>query len=456
MSLSRGGDPSAAPAPRSVWWRRDSLFVRLLVLQIVLVSAVVLVFGTLFYVERSRGIARLQAHFWGPAVTFAMAHPIDHPLAPDTPVRRQRLAPPERALPVLSPRARVLRDAMALQGVTVVGSLLAPEDGSLRLWLEIQDARGGVRWIQMSGDLVESVWPVRLGLALLTAIVLLVGASWYFTRRLILPLQHLRARMDVVHPADLGAALPPPPDPKAPPEISAIAGAHHRLLERLVSHERERSLLLAGASHDLRSPLGRIRLAAQLLPEESGVARRRDVILRNVDVADALVESFLDHVRAGELPLTETVDLCAAVGKAAADRQAAGQAVDVRVPSAPILLMSANAVLVDRVFANLLDNACRHGRPPVRIHVCRSVEGVQVDVEDAGNGIPPAQRALALSAFGRGDASRGTPGTGLGLAIVQRVMNRLGGRLELHSEPGLNRVRLVWPMDMTGRGAGAA
>ncbi len=444
------------PLSRRLLPRADSLFVRLLGLQIVLVTSVVLVFGVLFYMERSRAIARLQAHFWGPAIEDVLSRPIDRPLPPGSPVLRQQIVEPTDTLPLplRTPRSIAMNEALAEQGLVVEASALVRSRGRFRVWLRVrEDAPGAAaRWMELSGDLVESVWPLRLAAAVGVAGLLLAAASWYFTRRLTRPLQRLREHIDVVHPRRLmaDAPSPPPQDPAAPPEVAAIAAAHHRLLVRLTEHERERALLLAGVSHDLRSPLGRIRLAAQLLPEDAGVARRRDVILRNVDAADRLIGSFLDHVRAGELPLDETVDVGAVARKVQTDAASAGHAVALTLPpeDAPApRLTQCNGVLVERTIANLVDNALRHGHPPVRLAVAvdRAAGCLRVDVEDAGPGIPPEQRELALSAFGRGDASRSTPGTGLGLSIVQRVCARLGGRLDIQTEPGMNRMRLVFP-----------
>jgi len=229
-------------------------------------------------------------------------------------------------------------------------------------------------------------------------------------------------------------------------EVVEIAHAWDELRQRLARHERERSLLLAGVSHDLRSPLSRIRLAAELLPEAEGVEARRSTIVRNADLADKLVGSFLDLVQAGQLVPDQRVDLCEAARRVVA---AQGPGADIRlaVPSKPVWLTRAHPLLVERLIGNLVDNALRYGRPPVSVVVQDpggEVTGASLSVRDEGDGIPPARRARAQEAFWRGDPSRGVAGTGLGLAVVRQAAGRMDATLSFDGPPGFE-VRVTWP-----------
>jgi two-component system, OmpR family, osmolarity sensor histidine kinase EnvZ len=229
--------------------------------------------------------------------------------------------------------------------------------------------------------------------------------------------------------------------------VQAIDEAWRTLRAWLEQQERERALLLAGVSHDLRSPLGRIRMAAELLPDAAGVAPRREVIVRNAALADRLVGSFLDHVRSGELPLDETVDVAALARSVTAPLQRPANELRVEAPST-LPVEHANAVLIERVMANLLDNAFAHGQAPVVLRVSAEEGLARIEVEDQGPGVAPEQQSVLLQAFARGDASRAHPGLGLGLAVVHRVALRLNGSVvfvparESHGPA----VRVQWPL----------
>ena len=102
-------------------------------------------------------------------------------------------------------------------------------------------------------------------------------------------------------------------------------------------------------------------------------------------------------------------------------------------------------LLLERLLANLVDNAMRHGRPPVLIRLRADGGDAVLDVADHGPGIAPAARARLTQAFARGDASRATPGTGLGLAIVQQIVRRMGGTLSFEVVDGAPCVRVRLP-----------
>jgi len=103
-------------------------------------------------------------------------------------------------------------------------------------------------------------------------------------------------------------------------------------------------------------------------------------------------------------------------------------------------------LLLERLLANLVDNAMRHGKPPVLIRLSRDAAGVVIDVEDHGPGIAPDTRERLTQAFARGDASRGTPGTGLGLAIVRQIVQRMHGALSFENVDGAPCVRVRLPV----------
>jgi two-component system osmolarity sensor histidine kinase EnvZ len=426
------------------WRPFDSLFARLLLLQVGVVLALIVVFGGLVYVERNVAVARLVAERWAPALRQAAGwHDRVARAAPPAVLRSAERPPLALPAPQATPRMAALDDELRRRGVPLQETLIGRGANGPVMWLHVATPEGGTPvWLGFADVALLPNLPRRGLLAVLIAVLLLVGVSWVFTRRLTRPLEQLRARMQSQQPGAATAVNASVAG--ATPEIAAIATAYTELLARYDTHERERALLLAGVSHDLRSPLARIRLAAGLLPDDPSIAARRDSIVRNTQVADRLIGSFLDHVRAGELALDQPADLAALARAAVQACERLGAELSCEAP--PTLVLSCtHPLLIERLLANLLDNALRHGRPPVRLSVRRDGAAALIEVADAGPGVPAERRAELLQAFARGEASRGTPGTGLGLAIVARVVARMGGTLAFVPVPAGHAVRVRLP-----------
>ena len=424
-----------------------TLFRRLVIAQAIGAFALLLVFGSAFYIERNRTIARLTAQRWAPALRAAAGLGDGLARGPGATAVRVSEQRPEDAIPSNRWTARVtqLRATLRAEGVPAGEVVFTRAVPRPLTWVAIPGADGRVRWFGMQDEVVESYAAVRLLVALALGLAAVGGASWIVARRLTRPLEALRRRIES-HDTSPAAAAGMPPAGGAPTvEIAAIESAWLALADRLARQESERGLLLAGVSHDLRSPLSRIRMAAELLPETEDVAARRASIVRNVDVADRLIASFLDYVRAAELPLTSTVDLAAVARRLLQARDEPADRLAVAAPERLDLPLS-HELLLERLLANLVDNAMRHGKPPVLIRLSRDAAGVVIDVEDHGPGIAPDTRERLTQAFARGDASRGTPGTGLGLAIVRQIVQRMHGALSFENVDGAPCVRVRLPV----------
>ncbi|PZP28742.1 MAG: hypothetical protein DI603_18875 [Roseateles depolymerans] len=444
---------SSSPADHPRARRHASLFARLLLAQLGLVVGLGLVIWVLFYVERNVTVARLYAEAWAPQLAAAAG--LAPPPALSGAVVERRDAPPAQARQVsaLAPRFVALREALRAHGVPVQELRIELSRPQTRVWVQVADAGRPPLWLGMAGEVVAPEWSRRTVLALVLVTALVLGLSWWTARRLAGPLEALRRRIEHQQP---GAPYAAPPGEDLPPEVATIYSAYAELLARWQRHERERALLLAGVSHDLRSPLGRIRMAAELLPDDADSARRRAVIVRNVVESDRLIESFLDFVRSGELPCNESVDLAALARAAVSGFERPDEQLCLEAP-ATLLLNNANALLVERLIANLVDNALKHGRPPVRVRVLRRDDGrIELCVEDAGDGLPPHQLEALQEAFRRGDSARSQAGSGLGLAIVRQASTRLGARLGFEQDGRGQRVRLVWDSDRGRQSPGPA
>jgi len=423
--------------------KERSLFASLLLTQGLIVVALVLVLGALFYLERNLMLARLVADNWAPELRSAAGLAAVPGSVPG--VRQSTVRPPGViTVPDLVPRFAALRAALEADGLPIRSLAVETGDERSTVWVAVTEPGGATRWLGFDDRrLIDREAARRLALAVPGALLLVALTSWLFARRLTRPLARLRQRMQAHQPGrpvvDDG-----PWAAGASAEVVAIDAAWRALRERQARHERERALMLAGVSHDLRSPLARIRMAAALLPDEPPFAARRESIVRNVHVADRLIDGFLDHARLGTLALDQPVDLASIARRAVEDAQASGLQLDA---PATLQLERAHPLLVERLMANLIDNAFKHGRPPVVLRLAAERGWARVEVEDAGPGIAPAARGSLLEAFARGDASRGTPGVGLGLTIVAEGVERLGGRIEFEQPArGGFVVRLLLPM----------
>ncbi len=198
--------------------------------------------------------------------------------------------------------------------------------------------------------------------------------------------------------------------------------------------DEHRSTMLAAISHDLCSPLARIRMAAQLLPNAQGVLVRREAIVRNVNVVSRLLTDFIDMAQVDHEPIASRVDLRALVMEVAMTMPGVQL---LELPDQSQWLAAASAVALERALRNLIDNAHVYGQPPVEMGL-RCNATTLLWVRDHGPGVDASLHEYLLQPFTRGESARLRPGTGLGLAIVHRSVIRHGGRVELaNAAPGL-------------------
>lgn len=274
-----------------------------------------------------------------------------------------------------------------------------------------------------------------------TALLAVLGA-WLIQRRINRPLNEL------VHAAAaFGRGEPPRPLPEdGPREIATVSHAFNEMVASLSRSERERAVMLAGLSHDLRTPLAKMRLASEML-QGHGDAQLLASLDRNIDAMDRLLTQFLDFTRAGAaageaLPRVE-VDLNEVA------REAVLLAGDdgVTFTPGPVPRLRLQPEAVRRLVLNLIVNAQRHGAPPIEVASGMLGPEAWLEVRDRGPGIEPGQAQALKEPFARGDRARGgAEGAGLGLAIVERIARAHGARFDLLPRSGGGLVaRVAWP-----------
>jgi two-component system osmolarity sensor histidine kinase EnvZ len=281
-------------------------------------------------------------------------------------------------------------------------------------------------WVNVPRERFEVLVGLRwLGWGAGLLALALVGA-WLIASRLSRPLRALRGAT-----ARLGRGEAHEPlAEEGPSELRELASAFNRMARDLDSIERERAMVLAGISHDLRSPLSRLRLALEL--EHAGESTQ--AMITDIDEIDSVIGQFLDYAR-GESEEKRPADPAALLLDLAGHYARLGRKVVLN--DAPLPVFPLAAIGVRRAVSNLVDNALRYAGEPVEIHAEASGGKVVIEVRDRGPGIPAAEAERMKRPFTRLDAARTGPGgSGLGLAIVERVARAHGGALDLLPREG--------------------
>lgn len=284
-------------------------------------------------------------------------------------------------------------------------------------------------WLAMPRERIEQsqAWQWLGGVALVLLLALAGGGL--IARQVGKPLRELAHAARLIGRGE----SPAPVVETGAAETAEVARAFNQMSADLAAIERERSLVLAGISHDLRTPLTRLRLAAEFIGESA----TRDGVIADVEQMDAVVGQFLDYARLGEQENAATTDLAALARSAAAPYLHRGVMLELAdqppVPVRPLLLQ--------RALANLLDNAVKYGGDEITLKLGNTTwqgrPAAQFAVLDRGPGIAVENLEIAKRPFIRLDASRGgIGGSGLGLAIVERAARLHGGEFRLQQRDG--------------------
>ncbi|HSC84197.1 MAG TPA: ATP-binding protein [Pseudomonas sp.] len=275
----------------------------------------------------------------------------------------------------------------------------------------------------------QKIWSVLgwfLGIGLLST-----AAAWIFVRQLNAPLKRL---VFAARQLGQGSSVRLPIS-DTPSEMTEVYRAFNQMAENVEQAARERELMLAGVSHDLRTPLTRLRLSLELLNSDSDLT---EDMVRDIEDMNAILDQFLAFIRDGRDETPETSDLGDLVRDVVAPYNQQGEQVRLYLEELPAFPL--RRVSMKRLLANLLDNALRYGGQGVEVVTNMSGDSaapyVVLSVLDRGPGIDPAEQGNLFNPFFRGDLARGGKGAGLGLAIVKRIAALHGGSVELRYRSG--------------------
>lgn len=310
--------------------------------------------------------------------------------------------------------------------------------GRLDVSLQLPDGS----WIAVSEPGRELATALRLRnlVIFLIALGLIAGVSLFATRMIIRPLRRLAAVAD-----RLGRERELTPVHKAGvPELDAIADSFNQMQQRLKRFVDERTHMLAAISHDLRTPLTRLRLFAEFVNDQ----QQRALVLNDIEEMEQMLRASLAFAsdEARREPHSR-VDLGALLISLCDTVSDAGGQVSYQGPDHAEL--PCQPVAIRRAFSNLIDNACKYGEE-ARVSLSDHIDMIEVLIGDRGPGIPADQVELAFAPFRRleGSRNRESGGVGLGLSIARDVVHGHGGSITLESNQPVGllvRVRLPKP-----------
>jgi two-component system osmolarity sensor histidine kinase EnvZ len=300
-------------------------------------------------------------------------------------------------------------------------------DGKTGLWVSffIDDDE---YWVRVPRERIERQIALRwLGWGAL-ALALSLLAAYVLVSRLNRPLRELAQAAGAIGKGK----TPEPISESGPEEIRTLSHAFNEMWKDLARLDADRALILAGVSHDLRTPLSRLRLGLEMSGAE---AQLRDGMTADIEEMDRIVNQFLDFARTdgGETP--QRADLAAIAADVAEHFHRHGRSVATDLANVPEMPLQRMAMR--RVVLNLVDNALRYGEKEIGIAVRAEGRALVLEVADRGPGIPASEVERLKRPFTRLEPARSDRGgAGLGLAIVERVVRSHRGTLQLLPRPG--------------------
>ncbi|MBP6308140.1 MAG: HAMP domain-containing protein [Burkholderiaceae bacterium] len=327
------------------------------------------------------------------------------------------------------PYLRLLESELTRRAGTAVSLASTEKTGATWHWVGLPSG-GRVLWVGFSHDRIGPQ-PAAAGLSTLAAGLVLAGfAAWWLARRTVAPLERFGLAAAALGRGETPELLPE----TGPRELAALARRFNALASQVRDLLDARTTLLAGLSHDLRTPLARMRLALEMMarrPDPAWTAR----LDQDIEEMNRLVGELLNLARGLGQEAAAQVDLADLLEGLAERARESGAEVRVRCPNLQLVVPPA---ALRRVLANLLANAQRYaGDNLVELRAEPGDGACRIGVLDRGPGIPEDQLEAVFRPFHRVESSRNpaTGGTGLGLAIVRQLAQANGWRVWLENRP---------------------
>lgn len=307
------------------------------------------------------------------------------------------------------------------------------------LWMSLESLPDSLIRIPLS-ELQEEDFAPLFRNSLVMALLIIAG-GWLFIRLQNRPLLALERAAKGVGRGE----IPAPLAEKGTSEIRSVTRAFNQMSKGIQALEEDRALLMAGISHDLRTPLTRIRLATEMMsPEDSYLA---EGIISDTEECNEIISQFMDYLKPVNRDSFTEVDLND-ISQDLANSESNRHHLEIETSLSALKPAFGSPIAMKRAVSNLVVNAVRYGNGWVKISTGMTADNklCWVCIEDNGPGIPKDQVAKLFEPFTRGDTARGSEGTGLGLAIVKRIVSQHNGSVVVNnrSEGGL-KVQVSFP-----------
>ena len=294
---------------------------------------------------------------------------------------------------------------------------------SPRIWIQTPEMNG--HWVReplktYANYSPELVFGWLLGVPLIAAAIILT-----LVRQLNRPLRRLQ---NAANNYSKTGSAPYLETNHGPQEIREVNQAFNHMIYTLDQAERDRRIMLAGISHDLRTPLTRIRLSAEMMPDDDFL---KEGLIYDVEDMDAILNQFISYMRDGSDEEIQDTDINMLLQELVVQFKP----LDIRFKAEDIPVIQARSLSLKRLIGNLINNSKRYGAEPIELSAKVENDHIFISVADHGEGIPEDQIEDLMQPFVRGNEARTVQGSGLGLAIVKRIVDIHQGQLTLHNRP---------------------
>ncbi|GAM54698.1 osmolarity sensory histidine kinase envZ [Vibrio ishigakensis] len=327
---------------------------------------------------------------------------------------------------------------------------LSRDSESYLLWIKLDSMPNWLLKVPLSELTQDEFKPFFINSLLITLLIILGG--WGFIRWQNRPLKSLEEAAISVGKG----VIPKPLEEKGTTEIREVTLAFNKMARGIEALEEDRRLMLAGISHDIRTPLTRIRLATEMMSEQDRYLA--EGIIQDTEECNEIIAQFMDYLKPVDQSEFEAINLNALAEDLyrAVENYQEGASTDIGSPAPNEKFFEglmkcqvtydldenlpdiyASNIPLRRALSNLLVNAQRYGDDWIGITTKSIEQGqkVQFILEDNGPGIPEDQIESVFEPFTRGDTARGSEGTGLGLAIVKRIITEHSGEIKMENRP---------------------